>query len=122
MYRNLDALIICLRDDAPIPVRFPGLGMLIFLSQVFHSDTTSCLSASHARHPTSFLALLCQLSLNPSCWQDSRFYPFLTRIATELLVRPVRFPLIGEYGDVFTGDGFVYWLHESLGGNLRCAE
>jgi hypothetical protein len=49
----------------------------------------------------------------------------LARAATELPLRPVRFPLIGEYQDAFTGDEFITWLKENvhdLGGSLDRAE
>ncbi|KAG6909042.1 hypothetical protein DXG01_002316 [Tephrocybe rancida] len=49
----------------------------------------------------------------------------LTRAAAELPLRPVRFPLIGEYQDCFNGGEFVSWLNENVpgfGGNLDVAE
>ena len=49
----------------------------------------------------------------------------LLRAQAELPLRPVRFPLLGEYQDSFTGDEFVGWLNEnvlSFGGNLDRAE
>ena len=49
----------------------------------------------------------------------------LTRAAAELPLRPVRFPLLGEYQDAFTGDEFTTWLKdnvEGLGGSLDRAE
>lgn len=49
----------------------------------------------------------------------------LARAAAELPLRSVRFPLIGEYQDAFTGDEFVTWLKENvpgLGGSLDRAE
>lgn len=49
----------------------------------------------------------------------------LTRAAAELRLRPVRFPLLGEYQDAFTGEEFVVWLQqnvEALGGSLDRAE
>ena len=49
----------------------------------------------------------------------------LARAAAELPLRPVRFPLIGEYQDAFTGDEFITWLKENvhdLGGSLDRAE
>ena len=49
----------------------------------------------------------------------------LTRAAVELPLRPVRFPLLGEYQDCFTGDEFVAWLCHNipdLEGNLDQAE
>ena len=49
----------------------------------------------------------------------------LIRAAAELPLRPVRFPLLGEYQDCFTGDEFVAWLCHNvpdLEGNLDHAE
>lgn len=49
----------------------------------------------------------------------------LTRAASELPLRPVRFPLLGEYQDTFTGEEFVTWLQESVKefvGNIDLAE
>jgi hypothetical protein len=49
----------------------------------------------------------------------------LTRAASELRLRPVRFPLLGEYQDTFTGEEFVTWLQESVKefvGNIDLAE
>ncbi|KAJ7504519.1 hypothetical protein B0H11DRAFT_521310 [Mycena galericulata] len=49
----------------------------------------------------------------------------LTRAAAELPLRPVRFPLLGEYPDCFTGEEFVAWLNENVqgfGGSLDRAE
>lgn len=64
--------------------------------------------------------LLAGLSLPPAAISG-----LLARAAAELPLRPVRFPLIGEYQDAFTGDEFVTWLKEnvhSLGGSLDRAE
>lgn len=49
----------------------------------------------------------------------------LAHAATELPLRSVRFPLLGEYHDAFTGEEFVTWLQEhvqGLGGSLDRAE
>ena len=64
--------------------------------------------------------LLAGLSLPPAAISG-----LLARAAAELPLRPVRFPLIGEYQDAFTGDEFVTWLKENfhdLGGSLDRAE
>lgn len=64
--------------------------------------------------------LLAGLSLPPVAISG-----LLARAAAELPLRPVRFPLIGEYQDAFTGDEFVTWLKENvhdLGGSLDRAE
>lgn len=49
----------------------------------------------------------------------------LTRAAAELPLRPVRFPLLGEYQDCFNGEEFVSWLQTNVtgfDGNLDRAE
>jgi hypothetical protein len=49
----------------------------------------------------------------------------LLRAATELKPRSIRFPLLGEYSDCFTGDEFVAWLNTNVSdfdGNLDRAE
>ena len=51
---------------------------------------------------------------------ESRSKPFVRRP-----LRPVRFPLLGEYQDAFTGEEFTTWLRENidiLSGNLDRAE
>lgn len=64
--------------------------------------------------------LLAGLSLSPSAVSN-----LLTRAAVELPLRPVRFPLIGEYSDCFSGSEFVEWLNKNVpgfGGNIDLAE
>ncbi|KAJ7115832.1 hypothetical protein C8R44DRAFT_793397 [Mycena epipterygia] len=64
--------------------------------------------------------LLAGLSLPPVAISQ-----LLTRAAAELPLRPVRFPLLGEYPDCFTGEEFVAWLNENVqgfGGSLDRAE
>lgn len=49
----------------------------------------------------------------------------LIRASKELHLRPVRFPLLGEYQDCFNGEEFVAWLNtnvDGFGGNLDKAE
>ncbi|KAI6112615.1 hypothetical protein F5141DRAFT_1213876 [Pisolithus sp. B1] len=49
----------------------------------------------------------------------------LTRAAAEMPLRPVRFPLLGEYSDCFSGAEFVEWLNKNVPafeGNLDVAE
>lgn len=49
----------------------------------------------------------------------------LLRAATELKPRSIRFPLLGEYPDCFTGEEFVAWLNTNIpgfDGNLDRAE
>ena len=40
----------------------------------------------------------------------------LTKASNELPLRPVRFPLLGEYQDAFTGDELVSWLKNNVAG------
>ncbi|KAJ7066747.1 hypothetical protein C8F01DRAFT_1020317 [Mycena amicta] len=64
--------------------------------------------------------LLAGLSLSPAAVSQ-----LLTRAAAQLPLRPVRFPLLGEYPDCFTGEEFVAWLNENVqgfGGSLDRAE
>ncbi|KAJ3986364.1 hypothetical protein F5890DRAFT_1572336 [Lentinula detonsa] len=64
--------------------------------------------------------LLAGLSLPPAAVSQ-----LLTKAASELNLRPVRFSLLGEYKDCFTGDEFVAWLKDNLqglGGSLDRAE
>ncbi|KAJ3835952.1 hypothetical protein F5878DRAFT_566406 [Lentinula raphanica] len=64
--------------------------------------------------------LLAGLSLPPAAVSQ-----LLTKAASELNLRPVRFPLLGEYKDCFTGEEFVAWLKDNvqgLGGSLDRAE
>ncbi|KAF4610740.1 hypothetical protein D9613_006830 [Agrocybe pediades] len=53
--------------------------------------------------------LLAGLALTPGAVSQ-----LLTRAAAELPLRPVRFPLLGEYQDAFTGEEFVAWLQEHV--------
>lgn len=49
----------------------------------------------------------------------------LTRAKNEMNLRPVRFPLLGEYQDSFTGEEFASWLNNNVkgfDGNLDRAE
>lgn len=60
------------------------------------------------------------LSLTPSAVSS-----LLTRAAAELPLRAIRFPLIGEYADCFSGSEFVEWLNKNVpgfGGNIDLAE
>lgn len=64
--------------------------------------------------------LLAGLSMPPSAVSA-----LLTRAAAEMPLRPVRFPLLGEYQDCFNGEEFVAWLNLNVpgfGGNLDKAE
>ena len=49
----------------------------------------------------------------------------LTRAAAEMPLRPVQFPLLGEYPECFSGAEFVEWLNKhvpAFEGNLDLAE
>jgi len=49
----------------------------------------------------------------------------LTRASQEMPLRKVRFPILGEYNDCFSGEEFVEWLKENVegfGGSLDRAE
>ncbi|KAF8636388.1 hypothetical protein AX17_003570 [Amanita inopinata Kibby_2008] len=66
------------------------------------------------------LIVLGSLSLTPAAVSQ-----MLTRAASDLPLRPVRFPLLGEYQDAFSGEEFVTWLQESVKefeGNIDVAE
>jgi len=39
---------------------------------------------------------------------------FLSRAKAEMQLRPVKFPILGEYQDCFTGEEFVDWLLENV--------
>jgi hypothetical protein len=70
--------------------------------------------------PQSQIAFLSGLSFTPVALSE-----LLTKASTELPLRPVRFPLLGEYQDAFTGDEIVAWLKDNvagLDGNLDGAE
>ncbi|KII87448.1 hypothetical protein PLICRDRAFT_142731 [Plicaturopsis crispa FD-325 SS-3] len=55
--------------------------------------------------------LLAGLSLPPAAISS-----LLVRAASELPLRPIRIPLLGEYQDCFTGEEFVTWLNEHVDG------
>ena len=70
--------------------------------------------------PQSQIAFLSGLSFTPAALSE-----LLTKASTELPLRPVRFPLLGEYQDAFTGDEIVAWLKDNIAGldrNLDRAE
>ena len=59
--------------------------------------------------PPPQLIVLSGLSLSPAALSS-----LLTRAAAELPLRPVRFPLLGEYQDCFAGEEFVRWLCKNV--------
>ncbi|KIJ65674.1 hypothetical protein HYDPIDRAFT_175034 [Hydnomerulius pinastri MD-312] len=81
-------------------------------------DMASPVSSMAPLPPTPIL--LAGLSLPPSAVSS-----LLTRAAAEMPLRPVRFPLLGEYQDCFSGAEFVEWLNKNVpgfGGSLDLAE
>jgi hypothetical protein len=70
--------------------------------------------------PATAPIILAGLSFAPSAVSQ-----LLLRAQAELPLKPVRFPLIGEYQESFTGEEFVGWLNENVPGfgrNLDRAE
>ncbi|KAF8661265.1 hypothetical protein AX16_001368 [Volvariella volvacea WC 439] len=64
--------------------------------------------------------LLAGLAFSPAALSS-----LLSKAASEMPLRSVRFPIIGEYQDCFTGDEFVLWLKDNVqgfGGDLDRAE
>lgn len=81
-------------------------------------ETTSPLIMEAPLPPTPIL--LAGLSIPPASVSA-----LLLRAATELKPRSIRFPLLGEYSDCFTGEEFVAWLNTNVpgfDGNLDRAE
>lgn len=77
-------------------------------------------AASPAAPLPSAPILLAGLSLSPSAVSS-----LLSRAAAELPLRSIRFTLIGEYPDCFSGSEFVEWLNKNVpgfGGNIDLAE
>jgi hypothetical protein len=64
--------------------------------------------------------LLAGLSLPPTTVSE-----LLSRASSELNLRPIRIPILGEYNNCFTGEEFVHWLNKDVqgfGGELDRAE
>ncbi|KAN0102514.1 hypothetical protein V8E52_011358 [Russula decolorans] len=64
--------------------------------------------------------LLAGLSLPPTAVSE-----LLSRASSELNLRPIRIPILGEYNNCFTGQEFVHWLNKDVqgfGGELDRAE
>jgi hypothetical protein len=64
--------------------------------------------------------LLAGLSMQPSA-----ISALLLRAKSELPLRSIRFPLLGEYQECFHGEEFAAWLNlnvQGFGGNLDTAE
>ncbi|KAG2157826.1 uncharacterized protein EDB93DRAFT_818604 [Suillus bovinus] len=81
-------------------------------------ETTSPLSMEAPLPPTPIL--LAGLAIPPATVST-----LLLRAATELKPRSIKFPLLGEYPDCFTGEEFVAWLNANIpgfDGNLDRAE
>ncbi|KZS94423.1 hypothetical protein SISNIDRAFT_42434 [Sistotremastrum niveocremeum HHB9708] len=65
------------------------------------------------------------ISISGLSFPPSAVIDLLARAREDLRLRPVRFPIIGEYQDCFTGEEFTIWLKESLqglGGSFARAE
>lgn len=70
--------------------------------------------------PSKEPILLAGLAMTPAAISE-----LLLKASNELNLRSVRFPLIGEYEDAFTGDEFTTWLKDNvpgLGDSLDRAE
>ena len=64
--------------------------------------------------------LLAGLSLPPTAVSE-----LLSRASSELNLRPIRIPILGEYNNCFTGEEFVHWLNKDVqgfGGEVDRAE
>lgn len=64
--------------------------------------------------------LLAGLSLPPTAVSE-----LISRASSELNLRPLRIPILGEYNNCFTGEEFVHWLNKNVqgfGGELDRAE
>jgi hypothetical protein len=64
--------------------------------------------------------LLAGLSLPPTAVSE-----LLSRASSELNLRSIRIPILGEYNNCFTGEEFVHWLNKDVqgfGGELDRAE
>ncbi|KAG1746630.1 uncharacterized protein EDB91DRAFT_1118048 [Suillus paluster] len=72
-------------------------------------ETASPLSMDAPLPPTPIL--LAGLAIPPASVSA-----LLSRAATELKPRSIRFPLLGEYPDCFTGEEFVAWLNVNVPG------
>lgn len=84
------------------------------------SVTIDARGASPMPPPPPPPILLAGLALPPSAVSD-----LLKRAASDLPLRPVKFPIIGEYKDCFTGEEFATWLVDNVqgfGGSLDRAE
>ncbi|KAF5383527.1 hypothetical protein D9615_003598 [Tricholomella constricta] len=136
--KSAGALQSALADDGdetpekPIPKVDKGKGKALDQDQPPSSLTSSPPPMSPLLPPRAELSaspvppmppapmLLAGLSLPPAAVSQ-----LLYRAAAELPLRPVRFPLLGEYQDCFTGEEFVAWLNDNVqgfGGSLDRAE
>lgn len=113
-----------------------GKGKEVSMSPMVMSPQSLSLPLPELQHPTPVLSipksnspmppppptplLLAGLSFPPQAVSQ-----LLTRAASELPLRKVRFPILGEYTDCFSGEEFVTWLKENVhgfGGSLDRAE
>lgn len=83
------------------------------------SPTTPMITTTFVA-PTQPPLLLAGLSLPRATVSN-----LMERARAEMPLRPVRFPILGEYQDCFSGEEFVLWLKDhidGLGGSLERAE
>lgn len=104
------------QDDIPLPKVDKGKGKEIDVA----TETVKAESPLPTPPPKDVL-LSSGVQTQSIVLADLSFTPvavaqLLTKASTELPLRPVRFPLLGEYQDVFTGDEFVAWLKANVAG------
>ncbi|KAG6869236.1 hypothetical protein C0993_009100 [Termitomyces sp. T159_Od127] len=111
-------------DDQPPSKVDKGKGKAVDLDLPQTPPITASPSPMSPLNPPASLPstqiLLAGLALSPA-----NVSQLLIRAAAELPLRPVRFPLLGEYQDCFNGEEFVSWLNVNVpgfGGNLDVAE
>ncbi|KAH0582749.1 Rho-GTPase-activating protein 8 [Termitomyces sp. J132] len=111
-------------DEQPLPKLDKGKGKAVDEDHLRTPFITASPPPMSPLNPPASLPptpiLLAGLALSPASVSQ-----LLVRAAAELPLRPVRFPLLGEYPDCFNGEEFVSWLNANVpgfGGNLDVAE
>ena len=118
-------------DEKPLPKVDKGKGKAVDIPQILASPPPLSPPLPSARidiaravspvpPPPPPPMLLAGLALPPSAVSD-----LLKRAAAELPLRTVKFPIIGEYKECFTGEEFATWLVDNVdgfGGSLDRAE